>query len=114
MTLNDRLKAKIDPMQNSDPAWVQYVRDHIPALRESSRSIQLDGSMLNAFDYKLYHLLDEQGCSPSMHWIVAVINNIEIELGSLSLGRVSELLIPDSGFVNELYRQYRTTHKLQN
>lgn len=111
MSLIKALTNHLTPLSNTDPAWVTFVRDYTYDIRENSTHIEVTPALLSSFDFKLAHILRENGCPSELSWISAIVSDIDIGQSVQSLSRVSTLYIPDKTHITSLYRLYQTTSK---
>lgn len=102
----DRMTKKI---ANTDPAWVVFVNDHINDIRNSAIPVQITDAIRDRYQHKLEHFLRDNFCDKNISWIARIVNELTMyEDFTLK----DFILIPDLGFITNLYRSYRTSINL--
>ncbi len=106
MTLIDILDKRITKLSNHDPAWVQFITDHIKLIQENSTLIIIEDAARDKYKYKLPHFLRDQGISDDITWIAKLINSLN---NFTEFTTRYTLLLPQVSHINTLYRLYRTS-----
>lgn len=104
--LTEILANKLDNFSNLDQAWYQIILDHKTHIREESTILEISDEDKARFKYKLEHFLRENGINNSIHWIIRLINELDMYYDFTIL---NSLYIPPIQVISNLYRQYRTS-----
>lgn len=109
-TLIEELDYKLDKLSNLDPAWVIFITDHTNNIISESETTVITEADRDRFKFKIDHLLRDRDVHQSIHWIVKLINGLNMYE---TLATKEFLYLPDRSMITDLYRVYRTTNKLK-
>lgn len=90
---------------NNDLGWVQFVRDHYTYLRNKSTPKIMSSVDMSITKYRIHEILAEMGMSPSVIWIVLLINQLPSENDFVDL---TAILIPDMATIEQLHSTYNS------
>jgi len=105
-TLLTALAPMIDDYSNTDQEWVTFVIDHIKFIQKNSTILSVDDASRDRYRNKFYQYMLVNKCNPSIIWIASLINNLDLYEDFTTK---STVLIPNTLYINTLYRLYRTS-----
>jgi hypothetical protein len=105
MNILELLTRKFGTYENTDNAWVQFVKDHKALILQNS--IIREPSLVYQYphEYNLIKYLKSIAFDTSAMWIVRYINNYDTDKDFASIAKIH---IPDITHIRELYELYRT------
>jgi len=103
MSLEKMYESLTTAYSNDDADWVHYVRDNLHVIMATSEWMELDPFKHNSMKYRLEDFMLEERLSPSIAWILLLINQLGSNLDFIGLTR---LRIPDITTIKELRSQY--------
>lgn len=107
MSLKDKYYELITAFDNSDPNWVQFVRDHMTIIRtQHSGKMFIDAVTMNTFRYRLEDYLENNKIPQSFAWFILEINQLN---SNMEFHDIEYLLMPDYGYLSKLYELYNST-----
>lgn len=106
ISLLDKLGAMVGKLDNTDPAWVVFITDHIDYVKRSSTVIGITDAIRDRYRHKFEHFMRDQSCNRQLIWVAKMINDLET-YSDFTLKQV--VMIPDTSTITDLYRKYRTS-----
>lgn len=104
--LSEVLSNKLDKLNNTNPAWVLFVQDHIDYVKTNSSIVEITDEIRDRYRYKFEHFLRDNKCNQSIIWIAKLLNNVAMFEHFITRDFI---LIPNINYINNLYRLYRTS-----
>lgn len=93
----------------TDPAWVQFVSDHLDYIASQSERFTIEAALINRYKYNLRLFLKEnRQRNYDIAWIVLLVNQIPSDL---YFSEVCTIYIPTDQFMKSLYQKYQTVSK---
>lgn len=107
-------KESITNLEDPSDEWLHYLRDHKEIIREHSIYIQIPAEEMVRYRYRLEdYAFEVHGIAMKQAAIVLrVINEYASNMDFDTA--VTAIYIPDIGYLNELYRMYRTVQSQYN
>lgn len=101
------------PLAGNDADWYQFVLDHVPSLRKSSKIITVTPDLLGQVEYNIPRLLRSQSISTDLEWIVYLLNSFSSDLGfTTDQGKSMTIYVPTQSAVEDLYSDYQTSKQV--
>ncbi len=110
-SLADRLSISVNPFDNLDPDWVQYVKDHRSVLMETSVIKSVPANAMFTYRYRMPTLLNKLGSDSSITWIVMWLNQLKTNADVVNL---TELTLPTIDTVKSLYQSFQSYRQKLN
>jgi hypothetical protein len=104
--LIDKLKVISSDLNNSNIQWVTFVQDHLKYIRANGIVITITDEIRDRFRTKFDHFLRENNCEQNIWWIASILNDVT-DYADFTLK--DTVVIPDRGYILNLYRKYRTS-----
>jgi hypothetical protein len=104
-TFAERLKENLSPLENTDPAWIKYVKDHRGVILESVVVQTIPPEKMHPNKYRCSSLLHELGYDEALSWIVIWLNQIDNNRNFIDLVSIK---IPDIETIKTLRAQFDT------
>lgn len=104
-TLSDKLNYKIssEGLDDTDPEWILFIKDHRQQILEDSAIIYLTGSQMSRYEHKLRWFLQDNKISTDLIWIILELNNVKMETEFVNLDK---LYIPDRSMLVTLRKKF--------
>lgn len=109
VSLVSKLTEMVSELNNSNQQWVTFVIDHLKYIRENGIIIPMTDEIRDRFRTKFDHFLREHNCEQNIWWIAYILNDIT-DYADFTLK--DTIVIPDRGYIVNLYRKYRTSINL--
>jgi hypothetical protein len=102
-SLADRLSIKVNPYDNLDTDWVQYIKDHRSVLMSTAVTTTVPANVMFTHRYRMSALLKKLGSDSSITWIVMWLNQLKTHADVVNL---NELILPTMESIKTLYQSY--------
>ena len=99
MTLVDMLKDKRSEIDDANPKWVQFIKDHRDELIQNATVRTFSDDYMNIVRYDMRQYLRLASYPEGLDWIVFYINDIQNESDFNSLNR---LLVPNQNQISQI------------
>lgn len=105
ITLSTKLthKTSSEGLDDTDPEWLLFIKDHRQQILEDSTIVYLDGNTIGRYEYKLRWFLEDNKINTDLIWIILELNNVKMETEFVNLDK---LYIPDRSMLIMLRKQY--------
>lgn len=104
-TLSDKLNNKVsnEGLDDTDPEWQLFIKDHRKQILEESTIMYLNGSQMGRYEYHLRWFLEDNKINTDLIWIILELNNVKMETEFVNLDK---LYIPDRSMLITLRKKY--------
>ena len=104
-TLSDKLtyKTSSEGLDDTDPEWLLFIKDHRKQILEESTVVYLTGSQMGRYEYHLRWFLEDNKINTDLIWIILELNNVKMETEFVN---IDKLYIPDRSMLINLRKQY--------
>jgi hypothetical protein len=102
LSLAERSIYGVSQYTNSNPAWVQFIRDHRAFLWARAVTIPIDPEQMNAYKYRPRAFLVSQGIPGDQVWITLWLNGID----PLKFDNLETLKAPPQSTITALYQAF--------
>lgn len=99
MDLRDLLRKKQSDMDDNDPAWAQFIKDHRDEIVAKATRRRLTPDAMNVVKYDLRRYLRSIRYNENLYWIVLYINTIDSDADFI---KISDILVPNETQISDL------------
>ena len=104
-SLSIQLLESISDLDDSNPKWVMFIKDHYDLLLFNSTVYELTPDKMNIFKYRPRDLMVDLNLNPDITWVVLYLNNLQDVSDFVG---IESLHIPSLDYINTLRTRFET------
>lgn len=107
LQLTDAYTELISNFDNSDPNWVQFLRDHFSIIKaEYTGKFFIDEITMNTYQYRMEDFLENNKIPQSFMWFILEINQMN---SPMQFHDLDYLIMPSYDYLAKLHELFNST-----